>query len=299
MPKRELKRRANAMRKHISESTVQAWAGKFMDVLQAPIPGTPALITHALKDGTLKDFRDAYKAAKRRLLLIDYDGVLVPLAQDRTQSAPGPEVLDLLELLSLNKANDVVVVSGRRKADLDKWLGHLDRITLVAEHGAFTRHANQPDWHKTSRANTPWKTNVTKLLESYARKLPGSSVEVKDAALVWHYRGTSPYSSQKYLVVLKRLLRPIAKKQGLTVVSGHKILEVRSRGVNKGVAAEQLLDEVDHDFVMAIGDDQTDEDTFAALPPTAYTIKVGRGRTAARFRLESVRKVIRLLEKLT
>jgi trehalose 6-phosphate synthase/phosphatase len=299
MPKRELKRRAKNMQKHLSESTVQAWAGKFMDMLQAPIPGTPVLITRALQDGQLKEFRKAYKDAKQRLLLLDYDGVLVPLASDHTQAAPSGEVTDLLELLSLDKANEVVVVSGRRKSDLETWLGHLDRITLVAEHGAFTRRAGQAKWHKTSRANTPWKTNVTKLLESYAKKLPGSSVEVKEAALVWHYRGTSAYYAQKYLVVLKRLLRPIAKKQDLTVVNGHKILEVRARGVNKGVAAEQLLDKNSHDFIMAIGDDQTDEDTFTALPATAYTIKVGRGRTAARFRLESVRKVVRLLEKLT
>ncbi len=299
MPKRELKRRAKSMQKHISESTVQAWAGKFMDVLQQPIPGTPVLITRALRDGTLKEFTKAYKSAKRRLLLLDYDGVLIPLAADHTQGQPPHEVTELLELLSLDKANDVVVVSGRSKSDLQPWLGHLSNITLVAEHGAFTRKAGQPNWRKTSHADTPWKSHVAKLLMSYANKVPGSSVEVKEAALVWHYRGTSAYYAQKYLVVLKRLLRPIAKKQDLTVVSGHKILEVRTRGVNKGAAAERLLKDDSPDFILAIGDDQTDEDTFNALPLTAYTVKVGRGRTAARFRLDSSKKVIRLLEKLS
>jgi trehalose 6-phosphate synthase/phosphatase len=298
MPKKELKQRASSMQKHLSESTVQVWATKFMDVLQQPIPSTPVLFTRSLQGTALKDFRKAYKVAKSRLLLIDYDGVLIPLAADRTQAAPPAEVTDVLEMLSLDSNNDVVVVSGRSKADLQKWLGQLTGVTLVAEHGAFTRRSGQKNWQRSARANTPWKNSVEHLLESYASKLPGSSVEVKEAALVWHYRGTSAYYAQKYVVILKRLLRPIAKKQNLSIVNGHKILEVRASEVNKGAAAEELM-QSHHDFIMAIGDDQTDEDTFLALPDNAYTVKVGRGRTAAHYRLESVKKVIRLLEKLS
>jgi trehalose 6-phosphate synthase/phosphatase len=54
-----------------------------------------------------------------------------------------------------------------------------------------------------------------------------------------------------------------------------------------------------YDFIMAIGDDLTDEDSFLALPAPAYTIKVGRGRTKARYRLMSVSAVLELLKSLT
>jgi trehalose 6-phosphate synthase/phosphatase len=50
--------------------------------------------------------------------------------------------------------------------------------------------------------------------------------------------------------------------------------------------------------VLVIGDDTTDEDMFTALAPAAYSIKVGPGVTAARFRLPNVRAVLALLHKL-
>jgi len=45
-------------------------------------------------------------------------------------------------------------------------------------------------------------------------------------------------------------------------------------------------------------DDYADEDMFNELPLTANTVKVGAGRTAARYRISSVRDVIKLLQSL-
>jgi trehalose 6-phosphate synthase/phosphatase len=75
------------------------------------------------------------------------------------------------------------------------------------------------------------------------------------------------------------------------------ILEIRSRGATKGNVAEHWMRE-QPSFVLSIGDDYTDEDMFQVLPDWAYTIKVGRGRTAARFRLQNTDRVLALLEKL-
>jgi trehalose 6-phosphate synthase/phosphatase len=47
-----------------------------------------------------------------------------------------------------------------------------------------------------------------------------------------------------------------------------------------------------------MGDDRTDEDLFAAVPPEAITIRVGPGLTRARFRLDSVPAVRSLLRIL-
>jgi trehalose 6-phosphate synthase/phosphatase len=53
------------------------------------------------------------------------------------------------------------------------------------------------------------------------------------------------------------------------------------------------------DFVMAIGDDSTDEDLFAVMPPEAVSIRVGIGRTQARSSLRTPKDVINLLGQLT
>ena len=49
---------------------------------------------------------------------------------------------------------------------------------------------------------------------------------------------------------------------------------------------------------MAIGDDATDEDTFDAVPESAYSIKVGLQPTRARYNLKTVSEVRALLGQL-
>ena len=79
---------------------------------------------------------------------------------------------------------------------------------------------------------------------------------------------------------------------------GNKVLEVRSAGFGKGHAALHWLAGADFDFILAIGDDYTDEDLFRVLPPSAYTIRVGITSTQARYNVRDPRDVIRLLESL-
>jgi trehalose 6-phosphate synthase/phosphatase len=49
---------------------------------------------------------------------------------------------------------------------------------------------------------------------------------------------------------------------------------------------------------LAIGDDFTDEELFAVVPESAFSIKVGRGRTKAKYRLVGYQDVRNLLKKL-
>ena len=61
---------------------------------------------------------------------------------------------------------------------------------------------------------------------------------------------------------------------------------------------QQWLAKNEFDFVLAIGDDLTDEDMFAVLPPWAYSFRVGAARTHARFRLRSPAEVLQFLAEL-
>ena len=68
--------------------------------------------------------------------------------------------------------------------------------------------------------------------------------------------------------------------------------------VNKGKAILKHLRKQDYDFIMAIGDDHTDEDIFKALPDRAYTFKVGTSRSAANFYLRNTEEVRQFLRRL-
>jgi trehalose 6-phosphate synthase/phosphatase len=82
------------------------------------------------------------------------------------------------------------------------------------------------------------------------------------------------------------------------IIPGNKVIEVRNAGINKGVAGKYFYDKGFYDFVMAIGDDWSDEDLFRALPAESYTIRVGMVASYARFNLFERKEVIALLNDL-
>ena len=297
MRPREMKGRFRRMNSHLSSHTVHTWASDFMGTLQKPVPGTPQLITRALSPKLQIMLHARYLQARKRLLLLDYDGTLVPFSSDYTSSKAPKALLQVLTKLSIDPANTVVLVSGRSADDLNERFGSL-RINLVAEHGAMTKLAGQTHWKTVARAESRWKRQILPILRKYASLTPLATVEEKPHSLVWHYRQSPAYYAQKNVVILKRVLRPILKTFGLAIFQGNKILEIKDPTINKGIAAKKWFTK-DHDFVLALGDDYTDEDMFTALPATCYTIKVRGGRTAARYRLKNDTAVNEFLKILT
>lgn len=296
MRKHELRQRLKSMQRHLSSHTVQAWAQTFVTALQQPVPGAPHL-TRTLNPRLQKDLQAEFRRSGKRLLLLDYDGSLVPFSLDYADAQPPKSLLSLLDGLSQNPLNDTVLISGRSADDLGRWFSEVP-ISLVAEHGAALKKAGNKTWRIIERPDTAWKQLLTPALERYVRLAPGARLEVKPHSLVWHYRNVSPYYAQKYSVTIKRVLKPILKRHGLELLQGNKILEIKNPHVNKGAAAQEWLKR-SYDFILAIGDDATDEELFAALPVNACSIKVGRGRTAARFRVASHRDIVALLKKLS
>jgi trehalose 6-phosphate synthase/phosphatase len=295
MGRRELKGRIRRMRKVLSNNTVHSWAKGFIDTLQQPLPGTPS-ITRTLNPNHQNKLINKFKVSRKRLLLLDYDGSLVPFSEDYESARPKQGLIDLLNNLSSNPNNDVVVISGREADELEKWFGDLP-INLVAEHGAAIKKNGQK-WKTIEKADNSWKQLLLPSLIKYADMTPGASVEVKPHSLVWHYRAASIYHAQKNIVIIKQALRPILKREGLELLQGNKILEIKNPKVGKGEAAQIWLKN-SYEFVLAIGDDVTDENLFAVLPGDAYGIKVGRGLTHAPYRLASYKEILSLLRRLS
>jgi trehalose 6-phosphate synthase/phosphatase len=274
---------------------VQKWAESFVSILERP--QTMGHRTRSVTPQINHQIATAYRQTKHRLLLLDYDGVLRRLARTPEAAVPTAQLTGLLRRLSQDPANEIVIVSGRSKADLLKWFGDLP-VALAAEHGALFRRRGGKNWHRMSGSDRTWLPEVTRLFKQYAALTPGALVEQKEWSTAWHYRTASPYYSQKHLVALRRLLKPILARNHLALEEGHKVLEVRPASINKGRIVQEWAIH-DHDFVLAAGDDATDEAMFGVLPPGAYSLKVGRGRTLANYRLGSVSDTLHLLERLS
>jgi trehalose 6-phosphate synthase/phosphatase len=294
MPRRELKHRLKGLKAQIEGRSVHTWANSFVKALEKPIYIQSAL-THSLSKHRERELVARYRGANKRLLLLDYDGVLVPLTQNYKKAAPPKSVRTTLTKLAADPANEIVVVSGRSQDNLQEWFDGIP-VNLVAEHGAFIKDTDGK-WHRTRSHSTAWKRLIRPIMEKYALRTPNAVIEEKSHSLVWHYRQSPPYEAQKYTVVLRRVLRSIVHDYGLAVYSGNKILEVKDPAVSKAETVQRWLKR-SHDFVLTIGDDYTDEDMFAALPSMAYSIKVGRGRTHAKYRVKNSPEVQKLLQKL-
>jgi trehalose 6-phosphate synthase/phosphatase len=124
-------------------------------------------------------------------------------------------------------------------------------------------------------------------------------VEIKAAALAWHYRMADQETGARRANELRLHLNQLLSNQPVEILAGNRVVEIRPYGVHKGRIVPPLTPERQAaTAILAIGDDRTDEDLFGALPPEAITVRVGPGTTRARFRLEGVAAVRRVLHSL-
>ena len=248
------------------------------------------ILTTEVEKGLLRD----YDHSKRRLLLLDYDGTLVPFFGKPEEAQPGDDLSQLLETLAADSKNKIVILSGRDRHILDAWFQHLS-LSLVAEHGVWVK---EQKWEITEPLKNEWKDEIRPILEHYMNRTPGSFIEEKEFSLVWHYRRTDPELSSVKVRELNDELGNLTANLNLQILEGNKVVEVKNSGINKGRAALRWIGQEKWNFILAIGDDRTDEDTFGVLPECAYSLKVGLSSSLARFNLESQGDVLPLLKKL-
>ena len=288
--------RLRVMQRRLRRYDVRRWAQDFLDTLTATSESQEELRTRTLGTQVRRKLVKSFQQATRRLLLLDYDGTLAPFASSPSKAVPSQEVMELLSELSSDAGTDVVLVSGRDRTSLDGWFGHLP-VGIVAEHGAWLKSKGSGEWEMLEPLTAEWKDEVRPIFELYADRTPGSFVEEKDFSLVFQYRRSDSRLGELRARELVSHLEGLTTNLNLQVLEGSKVVEVKNSGVNKGQAALRWLSE-DIDFVLAVGDDWTDEDTFRVLPKEAWTIKVGFGSTAAHYNIGSPGKVVALLMEL-
>jgi trehalose 6-phosphate synthase/phosphatase len=289
MPPEEQKIRMRALRSTVFGHDVHRWAKDFLAELVTP-PKAPRSSMLPIDATAVRAIREA----KKRVFLLDYDGTLVPLVAKPELAAPDEELRSLLAKLATR--GEVHVVSGRPRDDLSRFLGDLP-LTLHAEHGYWTRERGA-DWKPIRPVSTEWKKPVRAVLDELTERTRGAWVEEKSVALAWHYRQTDPELASARLPILRLSLVDLARTHDLELLSGSRVLEIRPRGVNKGAIGSRVAAQAGPDAcIVAIGDDRTDEDLFAALP-NAVTIKVGEGQTVAKYRIQTPADVRTLLDSL-
>ena len=227
---------------------------------------------------------------QRDALLLDFDGTFVDFAPHPDAITLRPGSRDLLLAVRSCLGGALAIVTGRRIADIDRFLAPLC-LPAVGLHGQESRFDGEDI---SSRPPTPDIGEARRRLAAHGEFPPGLMIEDKGAAIVLHYR-TRPELKEDVAALGRAAVAGLAE---IHAVAGHDIVEIRQRGVSKAEAPRMLA--AAGPFAgrrpVFIGDDTTDEDGFrAAAAAGGFGIKVGPGDTAAAYRLPDVGAVHRWL----
>jgi trehalose 6-phosphate synthase/phosphatase len=299
MLKEERSVRMRALRQRIAARDVHEWAGSFIAALGGVATNeqpAPVVLTSREELGALSA---RLRSSERLLLLLDYDGTLVPFARSPDLAAPDRPLCDLLRGLARRPGTLVHVVSGRGRDTLEHWLGDLP-IGLHAEHGLWSRMALSEPWVRMENIGVAWQAGVRRILDEATAATPGAFLEVKTVSLAWHWRMAEPELGAERAHELWQRLEVQLRGEPAELLRGEKVIEVRPQGVNKGCVVERVLAAAQQPLpaIAAMGDDATDEDMFRALPPEAITVAVGFRASGARYRVGGPRAARGLLESV-
>lgn len=297
MPLKEQQRRMKQMKQVVAKFNISHWVKLFMTRLQEVKQQQQSMLARRMSFEVQAHVLDEYRNANNRAIFLDYDGTLVGFNANIDMASPDQDLYQLLQNLTSDPRNHVVMISGRKHETLQEWLGHL-QVDLIAEHGAWFKK-QWDEWRQLPGLTDQWKQDIYSILDTYTDRTPGSFIEEKSYSLVWHYRNAETGLGELRANELANTLRYFTTDKALQVLPGDKVIEIKSIEINKGKAALNWLQDQVFDFILAIGDDYTDEDIFKALPQETVTIKVGSQVSAARYYLRSHQDVRSFLRRLT
>lgn len=304
MPLDERVRRNGEMLTYLQDYTATAWAEFFIDELtnciklRYPASG----ILEPVSVNSVADSELEATLAKPKLhLFLDWDGTLTALKDKPELVHITREASNLLDELVQLPGVTITIISGRDKHYLETHVPQKD-IFLAAEHGAEYFDPEAGSWHSLVRSDiSKWYQQAEKLFDLHVKRVPGSFIERKGYGLAWHYRLApreySDFQARRLAFDLGQLL----KDAPVSVMSGKKVIEVKSFEANKGIFANWYIDTIkyseERDAIVCMGDDTTDEDMFRVFPKN-LSIKVGRSPTDAGYCLHEQSEVLPFLKRL-
>ncbi|MGI9293221.1 MAG: bifunctional alpha,alpha-trehalose-phosphate synthase (UDP-forming)/trehalose-phosphatase [Pseudomonadales bacterium] len=290
----ERQTRMHYMRTRVMRYDANYWAESFLGTLQQ----------QDSEDYSPQDWADSVKAILQRVaasnncaLFLDYDGTLREFESQPEKAFPHEELVTLLQTLNTAPI-DVYIISGRKNETLGEWFANYN-FTLIAEHGNRFKLAGETQWRSLNPATDfSWKTTVLEIFQHYEGSTPGSFVEDKQSALVWHYRQADPeFGAWKAHQLLGDMYEMLANFP-VEIHHGKRIVEVSSIHVNKGAALEHFIKRNNYDCILCAGDDQTDEAMFKVECAELASIKVGEGDSLADYRIPEPVHFRQLLEQM-
>lgn len=318
--------------------TTSSWALRFVDDLRSIVvqkadeaasetllgfgfAGLRSVGMGGMRPLEVTDVLASYRKTLRRAIFVDWGGTIVANDGDTETYAKSSlpfATRDCLEGLCSDPRNLIMVVSGMERSHMDAAFGGLPGISLAAEHGLFYRLGSRPGTPITSDAawaqvmptfDESWREGTQSIMKVFAQRTNGAYVQRKGASVVWRYEGAEEEFASLQAKELRDHLEALVQGQGVVVNQGKGFVEVKPKGVDKGVIVDLVLEQVEKDggvdFVLVMGDDVSDEHMFDAVlarkPASAsvYCCTVGRKPSSATYYLNDTEEVLGVLRTLS
>ena len=215
----------------------------------------------------------------------DIDGTLVEIASAPSRIVVHDELPELIARLHDLTGGAVSLITGRSIADVDRLLP-LEGISIAGQHGLDVRSATGEMLTKSGSYDD--LGIVMEHLAAAVASHPGLTVEFKGSSVALHYRAAPTLAGYSH-----RLMKKLRDQfvPDFVIQKGKRVCELRPSGSDKGQAMEKLMGTAP--FAgrrpVFIGDDATDEVAFKRVNDLGgYSVKVGPGATAARWRIANV-----------
>jgi len=235
------------------------------------------------------------------LLMMDYDGTMAPIKETPGLAKAGLGLLKAVKRAARQPWLTLAVVSGRDIDDLRNML-YVEGIYLVGCHGAEYAYPNGESYTVIDPVGLePVLNRIAQLGQECIGSWPGIFLEHKKTAVAMHYRLAEPSAALQVLTEFSAAVRKLLQENDLELLPGKKVLEIRSRSVNKGQVVQRLMGLHPQHYPIYIGDDLTDEDGFKAIRNRGTGVLVSEvdKLTSASLRLREPKEVLKLLKILS
>lgn len=233
------------------------------------------MVQHPTRDITglskakLAHFFAQLSRAPARALLLDYDGTLAPFHQQRASALPYPEVAELLKKLS-RTGTRLVIATGRPAREAALFLDG-QSIEIWGSHGLERLY---PDGsYELAKLNPGVVKRLAEANHLLVKGGLGSLLEVKPGGTAIHWRGLE--STDQLREQVQEVWSSLPSREGLRLMAFDGGMEILASARTKRDVVRTLLSEMRKEVCIAyLGDDQTDEDAFAALQGFGLSVLV-------------------------
>lgn len=219
-------------------------------------------------------FLERIASAHERVLMLDYDGTLAPFEIRPERATPYPGVREALETVIEEGGTRVVIISGRRAAEVVPLLALKRHPEIWGGHG-WERLLPNGELH-AQEPPPAVKVSLEEAEEAIAEAVrSGGRLERKRASLALHWRGLPVLTAAKVQSAAREAWTPFSEDRGVQLLPFDGGIELRAQGCNKQHAVKAVLSQTTGDSVIAyLGDDITDEDAFVAVKPRGLAVLV-------------------------